>query len=75
MSLELLPPCCMSLLSPMLHVEFKKRLCHPVGFRGQGPYPMLHEGDNLPYHGEDSDVNSKTQNPPEKEFALGARRK
>ena len=25
-------------LSPMSHVESKKRLCRPVDFRGQGPY-------------------------------------
>ena len=25
-------------LSPMSHVDFKKRLCHCVEFRGQGPY-------------------------------------
>ena len=24
--------------SPMLHVEFKKCPCHPVDFRGLGPY-------------------------------------
>ena len=25
-------------LSPMSHVELKKWPCHPVDFRGQGPY-------------------------------------
>ena len=27
-------------LGPMSHVEFKKRICPPVDFRGQGPYML-----------------------------------
>ena len=27
-----------------LHVAFKKNLCRPVEFRGQGPYPCLGGG-------------------------------
>ena len=29
--------CLYHLFMPMSHVEFKKRTCHPVDFRGQGP--------------------------------------
>ena len=29
-------PNCMS-IGPMSYVAFKKRMCHPVDFRGQGP--------------------------------------
>ena len=32
--------------SPMSHVEFKKCPCHPVNFRGQGPYSY----DSYPYY-------------------------
>ena len=40
----ILSPCRMA-LGPMTHVEFKKVPCHPVDFRGQGPYPLRVDRD------------------------------
>ena len=38
--MSLAKPCCI-LIGPMSHVKFEKRMCHPVDFRGQGPYMCL----------------------------------